>query len=235
MFVCNEACDLLSSWRDWVEQRGPNTGTCIVIFVCGLFWTNRSVFTKGHLEVELNFLGRNEAKLAGQRIRDMIGDASFQIVSSDSSRARETAQIIAAELPKPPEIRLLPLLRERSSGIHEGKLWSELADLLPNYSSLETPKFITVLDEFTIEWVPYVYIFDKLVVKNIFSTRTGESKAAFLDRCVLLGSELKSMLEKEDSADVLCVVSHGLTLRVLFSLLCFSRDRSDNWKERHGF
>ncbi len=103
------------------------------------------------MEVELNLLGRNEAKLAGQRIRDMIGDASFQIVSSDSSRARETAQIIAAELAKPPEIRLLPLLRERSSGIHEGKLWSELADLLPNYSSLETPKFITVLDEFTIE------------------------------------------------------------------------------------
>lgn len=57
MFVCNEACDLLSSWRDWVEQRGPNTGTCIVIFVCGLFLNQPFCFYKGPLGSWAEFAG----------------------------------------------------------------------------------------------------------------------------------------------------------------------------------
>lgn len=79
---------------------------------------NRTGRIQGVTDIPLNATGRRQAKDAATRLRDRI-DESAVVVSSDLSRAHETARIIAAEVGLTPP-RLYAQLRERSYGEAEG-------------------------------------------------------------------------------------------------------------------
>ena len=74
---------------------------------------NRDRRIQGSTDIALNDTGRAQARAAAAGLRGDI------IVSSDLSRARETAEIIAAELDLPAPT-LYPDLRERAYGDAEG-------------------------------------------------------------------------------------------------------------------
>lgn len=70
-------------------------------------------------EVGLSELGREQARAAGARARELGLGEDTVVVSSDFARARETAVLFAAELGAAPA-RLDPRLRERHFGEHDG-------------------------------------------------------------------------------------------------------------------
>lgn len=81
---------------------------------------NRDRRIQGSTDIPLNDTGRGQARQAAARLRAEADPAHpLVVVSSDLSRARETAEIIAAELgaPAPQTYRQL---RERSYGEAEG-------------------------------------------------------------------------------------------------------------------
>ena len=78
---------------------------------------------QGSTDIPLNDTGRQQAKDAATALRSVLDDELAgvvpAVVSSDLSRARETAQIIADELGVP-HSGIYPALRERSYGEAEG-------------------------------------------------------------------------------------------------------------------
>ena len=81
---------------------------------------NRDGRWQGHSDTQLNDTGREQAR----RVAGELGDADV-IYSSDLARARETADIIAAELGGL-EINVDRRLRERSFGGWEGRTAPEI-------------------------------------------------------------------------------------------------------------
>jgi probable phosphoglycerate mutase len=85
---------------------------------------------QGTTDVPLNDTGREQARDAAAALgRDLEseGAPTAVVVASDLSRARETAEIIAAELGLEPP-RLFPELRERAYGEAEGVLVEEFGE-----------------------------------------------------------------------------------------------------------
>jgi probable phosphoglycerate mutase len=81
---------------------------------------NRARRIQGSTDIPLNDVGRAQARAAAAALRTGRDPAApLTIVSSDLSRARETAEIIATELGAAAP-RLYPGLRERSYGEAEG-------------------------------------------------------------------------------------------------------------------
>jgi probable phosphoglycerate mutase len=80
---------------------------------------NRARRIQGATDIPLNDTGRAQARDAAAALRSRAADHPVTVVSSDLSRARETAEIIAAELGVAAP-RLYPELRERSYGEAEG-------------------------------------------------------------------------------------------------------------------
>jgi broad specificity phosphatase PhoE len=80
---------------------------------------NRARRIQGSTDIPLNDTGRDQARAAAAALRARATDVPVTVVSSDLSRARETAEIIAAELGVAGP-RLYPGLRERSYGEAEG-------------------------------------------------------------------------------------------------------------------
>jgi len=78
---------------------------------------------QGHLDIPLNETGRNEADICGKRLASVRLE---QIISSDLSRARETADIINAPLSLP--IKLDARLRELRFGDLEGVFVKDITD-----------------------------------------------------------------------------------------------------------
>jgi probable phosphoglycerate mutase len=76
---------------------------------------NRELRIQGHSDIELNELGRSQARALAEELADVELDAVY---ASDLGRARETAEIVAAS--KSLEVRIDPGLRERSFGSWEG-------------------------------------------------------------------------------------------------------------------
>src|SRR5687768_8562436 len=85
---------------------------------------NRELRIQGSSDIALNELGRQQASALAQELADVPLDA---IYSSDLSRARETAEAVAAthEL----QVRLDPRLRERAFGSWEGLTREDIAEL----------------------------------------------------------------------------------------------------------
>jgi broad specificity phosphatase PhoE len=82
---------------------------------------NRDLRVQGHSDTPLNEVGRDQARsLAGALAEEPIR----AIYASDLSRARETAEIVAAGLGL--EVRLDPELRERDFGSWEGLTREEI-------------------------------------------------------------------------------------------------------------
>lgn len=80
---------------------------------------NRARRIQGSTDIPLNDTGREQARAAAAALRARGSDVPVTVVSSDLSRARETAEIIAAELGVAAP-RVYPGLRERSYGEAEG-------------------------------------------------------------------------------------------------------------------
>ncbi len=89
---------------------------------------NRELRIQGSSDVELNELGRKQAHALAEELEHVELDA---IYSSDLSRARATAEAVAASHGL--EVRLDPRLRERSFGSWEG-LTREDLEALPEGS-----------------------------------------------------------------------------------------------------
>jgi broad specificity phosphatase PhoE len=82
---------------------------------------NRELRVQGTSDTELNALGRAQAAELAQELAETELDA---IYSSDLSRARETAEIIAAT--RGHDVRVDPGLRERDFGSWEGLTREEI-------------------------------------------------------------------------------------------------------------
>jgi broad specificity phosphatase PhoE len=82
---------------------------------------------QGHTDIALNENGRAQARVAAERLRPI---ALAGIASSDLSRARETAEIIAATLGLPIAF-FDAALRERAFGPFEGLTGAECVRLHP--------------------------------------------------------------------------------------------------------
>jgi probable phosphoglycerate mutase len=80
---------------------------------------NRDHRVQGRTDIPLNDTGREQARDAAATVAALLGDAPAVVASSDLSRARETAEIIAGDLGLPAPWTE-PLLRERSYGEAEG-------------------------------------------------------------------------------------------------------------------
>lgn len=83
---------------------------------------NASGRFQGHTDVELSELGRRQARAIAHRLRSESFD---RIYASDLSRARSTAEIIAASHNIP--VLSDPRLREFAFGEWEGLTWLEIA------------------------------------------------------------------------------------------------------------
>ncbi len=94
---------------------------------------------QGSTDIPLNDTGRQQARDAAARLRATLDfDAPIVLVSSDLARARETAEIIAAELGlEGPHI--YPELRERAYGEAEGMDTHEFAERWGDWHSAEVP------------------------------------------------------------------------------------------------
>jgi len=99
---------------------------------------NRDRRIQGTTDIPLNDTGRAQAKDAGMSLRDAIGDAGPIIVSSDLSRANETARIIAGELGAAAP-RVYPGLRERAYGDAEGATDAEFFARWGSWSNAVVP------------------------------------------------------------------------------------------------
>jgi 2,3-bisphosphoglycerate-dependent phosphoglycerate mutase len=85
---------------------------------------NRDLRIQGSSDVDLNPVGREQAQALARELADIELDA---IYSSDLSRARETAEVVAAKHGL--EVRLDARLRERSFGSWEGLTREDIAAL----------------------------------------------------------------------------------------------------------
>lgn len=88
---------------------------------------NRARRIQGASDVPLNGTGREQASMAGSLLALRSFDAVY---SSPLSRARETAEIIAAELGLP-EPKTVGALTERDYGEAEGLTWEEIERRFP--------------------------------------------------------------------------------------------------------
>ncbi|GAA1950091.1 histidine phosphatase family protein [Microbacterium deminutum] len=100
---------------------------------------NRTRRIQGSTDIPLNDIGRQQARDAAAALRARLdADAPVVVVSSDLSRARETAEIIAGQL-EVPVWRLYPELRERAYGEAEGLDVDEFLTRWGDWHTAEVP------------------------------------------------------------------------------------------------
>jgi broad specificity phosphatase PhoE len=90
---------------------------------------NRDQRYQGQIDIPLNATGRGQAVRNGRALAEALGKAAATIdcVSSPLQRARETMQLIRAELGLPVQgYRVDDRLSEINYGQWEGELWNEL-------------------------------------------------------------------------------------------------------------
>ncbi|GAA1845096.1 histidine phosphatase family protein [Microbacterium koreense] len=99
---------------------------------------NRARRIQGRTDIPLNDDGRDQARATARRLADEIAPGPVVVISSDLSRAKETAEIIADGLGVG-LLRTSPDLRERSYGEAEGIETSEFARRWGDWYSAEVP------------------------------------------------------------------------------------------------
>jgi len=100
---------------------------------------NRARRIQGSTDIPLNDTGRQQARAAGVALADALDRSTpTVIVSSDLSRANETARIIAGILDLP-EPRTYPALQERGYGDAEGLTDTEFFDRWGPWATAEVP------------------------------------------------------------------------------------------------
>jgi len=99
--------------------------TCFWLIRHGETQWNADRRLQGWRDIPLNETGTRQAHLLASILRPPHFDAAIDIIlSSDLSRAADTARIAAEHFKKP--IETFASLRERNYGIYEGKDWAKL-------------------------------------------------------------------------------------------------------------
>lgn len=112
--------------------------TRIILIRHGETEWNRTLRIQGSTDIPLNDTGRAQARDAAAALRAVIDAATVRLAASDLSRARETAEIIGAELGIGSP-RLYPQLRERAYGDAEGLDAATFAQRWGDWHSAEVP------------------------------------------------------------------------------------------------
>ncbi|MFJ6652233.1 histidine phosphatase family protein [Microbacterium sp. NPDC091313] len=99
---------------------------------------NRDARIQGSTDIPLNDTGRAQAREAGRRLAERAQDAPVVVVSSDMSRAAETADLIAEALGTTVAGRY-PGLRERGYGEAEGLRSTDFHTRFGPWHSAEVP------------------------------------------------------------------------------------------------
>ncbi|KAF8654398.1 hypothetical protein HU200_061580 [Digitaria exilis] len=160
--------------------------TEVVIVRHGETSWNASRIIQGHLDAELNDIGRQQAVAVAHRLSKEAKPAA--IYSSDLKRAAETAQTIA-RICNLPNVVLDPALRERHIGDMQGLKFEDAATQRPEaYKAFLSHK------------------------RNQQIPGGGESLDQLSERCVTC---LYNIVEKHKGERVI-VVSHGGTIRELY-------------------
>lgn len=94
---------------------------------------------QGSTDIPLNDTGRAQAREAAAALAEQYAGMSPLVVSSDLSRARETAEIISAALGVDAP-RLYPQLRERSYGVAEGLTDAEYRERFGEFNRDNVPE-----------------------------------------------------------------------------------------------
>ncbi|KAG9450843.1 hypothetical protein H6P81_010808 [Aristolochia fimbriata] len=116
----------------------PSEFAEVIVLRHGETTWNASGKIQGHLDVELNDIGRQQAAAVADRISKEFNVSA--IYSSDLKRAYETAQIISKSCGLP-EVKKDARLRERNLGDLQGLAFREAAKLNPKaYQALVSPK-----------------------------------------------------------------------------------------------
>lgn len=101
---------------------------------------NRDRRIQGATDVPLNETGRQQARDAAASLRETLDPAlPTVVVSSDLARARETGEIIAADLGLPAP-HVYPELRERGYGVAEGLSIDEYYERWGNWQGDDVPE-----------------------------------------------------------------------------------------------
>ena len=145
---------------------------------------NRIGRWQGATDIPLSDVGRAQARLLADRLRDLrIG----RVHASQLSRALETAQIIAARLGAPAPAAD-PRLRERGYGAFEGLTREECAERFPGV------------------WEQYLA--DRRVVPP-----GAEPQAEVTERITAAMTEIAAAVEDQSEPGAILVVSHGGVIR----------------------
>ncbi|CAO2207026.1 unnamed protein product [Urochloa humidicola] len=160
--------------------------TEVVIVRHGETSWNAARIIQGHMDAELNDIGRRQAVAVAHRLSKEVKPAA--IYSSDLKRAAETAQTIA-KICNLPNVVFDPALRERHIGDMQGMKFQDAATERPEaYKAFVSHK------------------------RNQQIPGGGESLDQLSERCV---SCLNNIVEKHKGERVI-VVSHGGTIRELY-------------------
>lgn len=117
----------------------------------------------GTTETPLTEEGRQQAKIAGQKAKDLNID---YVVCSPLSRAKETAKIIAKEIGYPVKnIHVNPLFIERHFGEMEGKTWGPDINA-DGFSDVETVDTILHRAQVALAWLHSLEAENVLVVSH---------------------------------------------------------------------
>ncbi|XP_062191444.1 phosphoglycerate mutase-like protein 4 [Phragmites australis] len=168
------------------EGEAAGEFTEVVIVRHGETSWNASRIIQGHLDAELNEIGRQQAVAVAHRLSKEVKPAA--IYSSDLKRAAETAQTIA-RICNLPNVVFDPALRERHIGDLQGMKLQDAATQRPEaYKAFVSHK------------------------RNQQIPGGGESLDQLSERCV---SCLCGIVEKHKGERVI-LVSHGGTIRELY-------------------
>lgn len=144
---------------------------------------NRETRIQGHLDIPLNSRGLAQAQRLGLALQDEAIDV---IYSSDLTRARQTAEAVAARTGAP--LRLDARLRERCFGLFEGRTWTEIAARWPEQSERWRRRDLD------------------------FAAEGGETLNDFYRRCVSVVEELA----QAHPGQTVAVVAHGGVMDCLY-------------------
>ena len=145
---------------------------------------NRETRIQGHRDIPLNAVGLAQAQRVAQALQ---GEAIDAIYSSDLSRARQTAEAIAATTGAP--LQLDAGLRERAFGVFEGQTWQEISERWPVEAALWRSRDL-----------------------GFAADGGGESLPTFFARCVGAVERLAS----RHPGQTLVIVAHGGVLDCLY-------------------
>ncbi|MFW9935028.1 MAG: histidine phosphatase family protein [Candidatus Thorarchaeota archaeon] len=163
--------------------------------------------TGGWTNTPLTDLGREQAYLTGQRLKDLIQDSSFGFFSSDLERASQTAQIIGSIL------EVVPILDEALRDLNWG--------VVTGMPLKEAREFELEKTEPLFEWIPFpaaenwrmlherIAPFLEQIDKKEYDTVLIVSHGNPIEECIYWWLDFSLEMRREISFDIAqCSITH---------------------------